>query len=77
VTTIEAVYQGGVFKPLGEVKLAENQRVQVLVPGEASAPVQPRRSLGDLVGLIRTDGDPPTDEECDRILEEELVRKHL
>jgi len=24
---IEAIYQGGVFKPLGEVRLSENQRV--------------------------------------------------
>lgn len=24
---VEAIYQGGVFKPLGEVHLAENQRV--------------------------------------------------
>ncbi len=28
---IEAIYQGGVFKPLGEVKLAENQRVTINV----------------------------------------------
>ncbi len=26
---IEAVFQGGVFKPLAEVKLAENQRVTI------------------------------------------------
>ena len=24
---IEAIYQGGVFKPVGEVRLSENQRV--------------------------------------------------
>jgi predicted DNA-binding antitoxin AbrB/MazE fold protein len=32
---VEAVYQGGVFKPLKEVRLAENQRVllNVQVPG--------------------------------------------
>jgi predicted DNA-binding antitoxin AbrB/MazE fold protein len=38
VGQIEAVYQGGVFKPLGEVTLAENQRVRLSVeaiePGE-------------------------------------------
>lgn len=28
---IEAIYQGGVFKPLGEVKLPENQRVRLNV----------------------------------------------
>jgi len=26
---IEAIYQGGVFKPLGSVALAENQRVRL------------------------------------------------
>jgi predicted DNA-binding antitoxin AbrB/MazE fold protein len=31
MTTVEAVYQGGAFKPLGEVKLAENQRVKLFV----------------------------------------------
>jgi predicted DNA-binding antitoxin AbrB/MazE fold protein len=34
MTTIEAVYQNGVFKPLGEVKLAENQRVKILIEPE-------------------------------------------
>jgi|tagenome__1003787_1003787.scaffolds.fasta_scaffold8695516_1 predicted DNA-binding antitoxin AbrB/MazE fold protein len=28
-TTVEAVYQGGVFKPVGPVDLPENQRVQL------------------------------------------------
>jgi predicted DNA-binding antitoxin AbrB/MazE fold protein len=31
MTPIEAVYQNGVFKPIGEVKLAENQRVKILI----------------------------------------------
>ena len=37
MTTIEAIYQGGVFKPLGEVKLLENQRVKITVEPEAPA----------------------------------------
>ena len=28
---IEAIFQGGVFKPLGEVKLPENQRVRLAI----------------------------------------------
>jgi predicted DNA-binding antitoxin AbrB/MazE fold protein len=28
---IEAIFQGGVFKPLGEVKLPEDQRVRLAV----------------------------------------------
>jgi predicted DNA-binding antitoxin AbrB/MazE fold protein len=31
MTQIDAIYQGGVFKPLGEVKLPENQRVRLNV----------------------------------------------
>jgi predicted DNA-binding antitoxin AbrB/MazE fold protein len=27
--TVDAIFQGGVFKPLGEVKLAENQKVRL------------------------------------------------
>jgi predicted DNA-binding antitoxin AbrB/MazE fold protein len=30
-TTIEAVYQGGVFKPVGPVDLPDNQRVRLNV----------------------------------------------
>jgi predicted DNA-binding antitoxin AbrB/MazE fold protein len=29
VAQIEAIFQGGVFKPLGEVRLPENQRVTI------------------------------------------------
>ncbi len=37
MSTIEAVYQHGVFKPLGHVSLAENQRVRLYVePAEAA-----------------------------------------
>ncbi len=31
MTQIEAIYQGGVFKPLNEVQLNENQRVTLTV----------------------------------------------
>jgi predicted DNA-binding antitoxin AbrB/MazE fold protein len=37
---IEAVYQGGVFKPLGEVTLPENQRVRLSVEA-----IEPRDAL--------------------------------
>jgi predicted DNA-binding antitoxin AbrB/MazE fold protein len=36
MSTVEAIYQHGVFKPLGQVALAENQRVRLHVePAEA------------------------------------------
>ena len=38
---VDAIYQGGVFKPLGEVQLPENQRVvlniQMPTPQDAAA----------------------------------------
>lgn len=34
-------------------------------------------TLKDLLGLLKTDAAPPTDEECRAILEEELIEKHL
>ena len=46
---------------------------------EAGAPERSPRShaLGDILGLLKTDTQPPTDEECQALLEEELVKKHL
>jgi predicted DNA-binding antitoxin AbrB/MazE fold protein len=31
MTSVEAVYQGGVFRPVGEVTLPENQRVRLRI----------------------------------------------
>jgi predicted DNA-binding antitoxin AbrB/MazE fold protein len=33
-TTIDAVYSGGVLRPLGEVKLAENEKVRLTITRE-------------------------------------------
>lgn len=35
------------------------------------------RSLRGILGLLKTDNPPPTDQECQAILEEELAEKHL
>jgi hypothetical protein len=85
-TTVEAVYQGGVFKPIRPVDLPENQRVTIVVetdtsphrggpveqgPGSAPGP----RSLKDLVGRVPLSGPPPTDEDIDRMREEALREK--
>lgn len=32
--------------------------------------------LEDVIGILATDAPPPTDEECERILEEERMRKY-
>ena len=31
MSTVEAIYAGGVFKPLGEVSVPENQRVRLTI----------------------------------------------
>jgi hypothetical protein len=36
----------------------------------------PKKTLADLLGLFRTDAAPPNDEEVERILEEERMRKY-
>ena len=48
--TIEAIFQDGVFKPLGPVDLAENQRVHLVV-GQ-SAPEAPATRTGSLFGAF-------------------------
>ncbi len=35
----------------------------------------PKKTLADFLGAFQTDGPPPTDEEVQRILEEERMRK--
>jgi hypothetical protein len=37
---------------------------------------QNTESLKDLIGLLKTEAPPPTDDECRAILEEELIKKH-
>lgn len=38
MSTVEAIYIGGVFKPLGEVPVSENQRVRLTIePSEPSS----------------------------------------
>jgi hypothetical protein len=50
--------------------------LETLEAGSSEGP--PRaRSLKDLLGMLRTDAPPPTDEECQALLEEELIKKHL
>ena len=33
-------------------------------------------SLEDIFGILKTDGPPPTDEECKKIIEEERLKKY-
>jgi predicted DNA-binding antitoxin AbrB/MazE fold protein len=45
MTTVEAVYQGGVFKPTGAVDLPDNQRVRLQVEPVSAAAVEARAWL--------------------------------
>jgi len=50
---------------------------RILETREGAVPEAPARSLKDILGLLKTPDRPPGDEECQAILEEELIRKHL
>ena len=51
---------------------------RILETAEAPAIVEPPRTLplDQVIGLLKTDAPPPTDEECARIIEEERMRKY-
>jgi hypothetical protein len=50
--------------------------LETLEGGTPGGPPRPR-SLKDILGLLETGDTPPTDEECQALLEEELAKKHL
>ena len=58
---------------------AEQQQAlaQAIVGGLPAAPKRKKGGLHNLVGLLAEPGvTPPTDEECERIVEEERMRKY-
>jgi len=57
-------------------RLALARELLQTLSGDLSSVPASRKSLKDLLGLLKTEGTPPSDEECDRILQEELARKH-
>ena len=50
--------------------------LEMLEVGASEAAPRPK-SIMDLVGVLKTDAPAPTDEECQAILEEELMKKHV
>lgn len=60
--------KNGIVTPDEAFPWAEGTQV-VVVPAH-------RKSLKDLLGLLHTDQPPPSDDACDRILEDELLQKH-
>jgi hypothetical protein len=63
------------WTPARRITLARRILESLEAPETEVAP--PRKSLRNLLGLLKTDAPPPSDEECQRILEEELMNKHL
>jgi hypothetical protein len=62
------------WRPEVRVSLAR-QILETLERPEISEP--PRRMrLDQVLGLLKSDAPPPTDEECERIIEEERIRKY-
>lgn len=51
---------------------------RILETVETPAILEPPRtlSLDQVIGILKTDAPPPTDEECERIIEEERMRKY-
>ena len=44
---------------------------------QPGSPPSGKGSLKDLLGILKTDASPPNDDECQAILEEELIKKHV
>jgi hypothetical protein len=51
---------------------------RILETAERPAIIEPPRtlSLDQAIGILKTDDPPPTDDECQRIIEEERMRKY-
>jgi hypothetical protein len=51
---------------------------RILETSETFPIAEPPRTLtlDQIIGILKTDAPPPTDEECDRIIEEERMRKY-
>lgn len=50
---------------------------EILAIGRSAETKRKATPLKHLLGLLKTDGPPPDDAACRRILEEELIAKHL
>ncbi len=75
--------QNGVIVLDDGVRLPEGQKVTVspfapIPAAEQRYYVSPERreALLSLIGILKTDQPPPTDEEVDRIVSEALMKKH-
>ena len=49
--------------------------LETVVPALPPKPPQ-TMSLDEVIGILKTDSPPPTDEECKKIIEEERLKKY-
>lgn len=49
--------------------------LETVVPARPLKPAQ-TMSLDEVIGILKTDAPPPTDEECKKIVEEERLKKY-
>jgi predicted DNA-binding antitoxin AbrB/MazE fold protein len=66
IRKIEAVYEGGVFKPLVPVELPEGQRVQVTVPLPPLGPATPKE-VEEMMRLAASVFEGLSDEQIDEM----------
>ena len=59
-----------------EKRLALTQQILQTLSGDLGGPPAPQQTLKDLLGLLKTENRPPSDAECEKIVEEERLRKH-
>ena len=59
-----------------EERLMLVRRILQTLRSEVSLQPAQRKSLRDLLGLLKTEGPAPSDEECRRMLEEELLQEY-
>jgi predicted DNA-binding antitoxin AbrB/MazE fold protein len=69
-STVQAVYEHGVFRPLAPLTLPEGQQVQVIIVPEPQAGSRTTASLlAEIAALpVEGSGDPFTSRDHDRVL---------
>jgi hypothetical protein len=63
------------WSPKSRIALAR-RILETLEPGASIAEPPRLKPLSEILGMLRTDAPPPSDEECRRIIEEERMRKY-
>ena len=60
-----------------EVRIDLAQKILGTIVKEFPMASREDKPTESLLGILKLDGPPPTDEDCQRILEDELIRKYV